>query len=391
MIRAAGGVLWRYAAPSEDAAERGPEDAPEGATEIAPELAPEGATEAASETASRAGALQPGIEIAVLHRPKYDDWSLPKGKAKSGEQPWLTALREIAEETGLDPVLMAPLGYVRYRFDGEKKQVDYWLARVGHESEPAVKARPSKLRGKAALESKRSRDAEAGRAAPEVDAIVWLPLKQARSKLSYKTDRTILARAAKLISKGALDSYCVAFVRHSKAVERIDWDDGERTRPLTGKGKAQAGRVTQLLSAWGANRLVSSPWKRCMQTIRPYSELSGVPILEVPDLTEDAWDLDVTGVVDAVRAALGSAPSPVASSTAPERTLPSRSLPSAYALCLHGPTLVAVLDVLSGMATRKVRATLPEGPWRKGEVLIAHVAKLPKGKRKIIAAELWRP
>src|SRR5580698_4828001 len=72
-----------------------------------------------------------GLEVALVHRPKYDDWSIPKGKLNAGEHPIIAALREVWEETGHVGVLGRPLGEIRYLKDGSPKRVRYWAMRLG--------------------------------------------------------------------------------------------------------------------------------------------------------------------------------------------------------------------------------------------------------------------
>jgi len=107
-------------------------------------------------------------EILLIHRPKYDDWTLPKGKAEPGETDEETALREVEEETRLRCALGRELGTVRYhdRFD-RPKQVRYWLMQPAPDSP----------------------DAQADH---EVDVVRWLPLKEAAAALSYEHDRHLL-------------------------------------------------------------------------------------------------------------------------------------------------------------------------------------------------------
>jgi 8-oxo-dGTP diphosphatase len=110
-----------------------------------------------------------GTEVAVVHRPRHDDWSLPKGKLDRGEGFAAAALREVEEETGLRCELGAELSPARYRdARGRAKLVRYWLMTV--------------------------RD---GAFAPndEVDALEWLPLAQASARLDYEHDRRLIAEA----------------------------------------------------------------------------------------------------------------------------------------------------------------------------------------------------
>lgn len=106
-----------------------------------------------------------GLEIALVHRPRYDDWSLPKGKLKRGEEFAAAAVRETREETGMECELGAPLPTARYLVEGRPKEVRYWAA-----------------------------EARGGRfeASREVDRIAWLPAVAARHRLTHERDRPIL-------------------------------------------------------------------------------------------------------------------------------------------------------------------------------------------------------
>ena len=70
------------------------------------------------------------LQVLLVHRPRYDDWSFPKGKLESGESLCACAVREVAEETGVQVRLEQPLETIRYRLgDGTRKEVRYWAAR----------------------------------------------------------------------------------------------------------------------------------------------------------------------------------------------------------------------------------------------------------------------
>ncbi|WP_055601778.1 NUDIX hydrolase [Streptomyces aureus] len=106
-----------------------------------------------------------GIEIALVHRPKYDDWSHPKGKRKRDESAEACALREVLEETGQDCALGLRLPTARYTVDGRPKEVEYWAARaLGGTFTPSR----------------------------EVDRVVWLPPAAARLRLTQPRDRDLL-------------------------------------------------------------------------------------------------------------------------------------------------------------------------------------------------------
>lgn len=106
------------------------------------------------------------LEVVVVHRPQYDDWTLPKGKARSGESDQACALREVEEETGLRCELHEELGSTSYSdAAGRPKLARFWLMRpVGGEL----------------------------RAGHEVDDARWLPFDDALALLSYESDRDVL-------------------------------------------------------------------------------------------------------------------------------------------------------------------------------------------------------
>ena len=107
------------------------------------------------------------LEILLVHRPRYGDWSFPKGKAHPGESDEECALREVEEETGLHPELENELPSTRYRdLRGRRKVVRYWRMRPAGGRE---RTRPD-----------------------EVDELAWLPLAEARGRLTYDRDREVL-------------------------------------------------------------------------------------------------------------------------------------------------------------------------------------------------------
>lgn len=113
--------------------------------------------------------LEDRTELAVVHRPKYDDWSLPKGKLEPGESFDDAALREVEEETGLKCRLLDGLGATSYEdHKGRRKVVLWWLM------EPLRRvAEPDE----------------------EVDAMRWMPIGEAARNLTYELDRRLLGAA----------------------------------------------------------------------------------------------------------------------------------------------------------------------------------------------------
>jgi 8-oxo-dGTP pyrophosphatase MutT (NUDIX family) len=110
-------------------------------------------------------------EFAIVHRPKYDDWSLPKGKVDADESDEDAAVREVEEETGVRPRLGREVGVIRYRDSkGRPKEVRYWLM------EPVEPARRTRFRPN-----------------HEVDDLRWCTAAEASKLLSYEHDRRLIA------------------------------------------------------------------------------------------------------------------------------------------------------------------------------------------------------
>lgn len=210
------------------------------------------------------------LRVLVAHRPQYDDWSLPKGKADPGETPDVTALREVLEETGYDCRIVAPLGTTRYRIPGGVKEVD-WFGMKPLPRSPGFKKNS------------------------EIDKIKWLSRGKAVSLLDYEHDRNLVLETdlKKLSQTGTL-----RLLRHTTAGDRSKWSGQDKNRPLTKKGRRQAEAIAESLRDAGIERILSSPYDRCVQSVEPLSRLTGATI-EVSDVLGEEPDLDATyAVVD---------------------------------------------------------------------------------------------
>ena len=204
----------------------------------------------------RDGATTP--EVAIIHRPRYDDWSLPKGKVDSGETEPVTAVREIEEETGFHAHLGRRLTTVSYPLDPGIKRVRYWAGRC--------------VSGQFSVND-------------EVDELTWLPVDQAMKTLTYAHDRKVLRRFAKLPA----DTQTVMIVRHATAGSRARYKGDDRKRPLDKHGRAQAESLVGQLLAFGAGDLFAADRLRCRQTLDPLADELGAAICEEPDLSEEAY------------------------------------------------------------------------------------------------------
>lgn len=344
------------------------------------------------------------LQVLVVHRPRYDDWSFPKGKAEPGESMVLTAIREVAEETGRQIVLGRYLGKARRRLvSGRKKRTLYWAAQVLPEAGPG-----EGLRAAVKPASKR-----------EINKVRWWKAEKAARKLTHADDKRLLARLVDWYESGQLQVHSLVLVRHAKAVSRATWGYGinsEITRPLVmGRGQAQARDVAALLSAYGVGELVSSPWKRCVDTLAPYAHGCGLDLrsdeaftevsaLMAPELMQASFrDLLERG------SALDGPPEPeavgpqgrepagpqgrepglaLAGQAGPGAALVGQAGPGAagppepsypLALCVHRPCLPLLFETLREYMGPELATKLPDSdPWlRPGQAVVVHLRRRP--------------
>jgi 8-oxo-dGTP pyrophosphatase MutT (NUDIX family)/phosphohistidine phosphatase SixA len=191
-----------------------------------------------------------GDQVLLVHRRKYDDWSLPKGKQEPDEPLALTAVREVMEESGASVTLGRHLAPVRYKVSGNPKQVDYWTAALTGLDAAAV---PN----------------------GEVDEIAWLPVPAALGQVAYKQDVAVLLDYA----SGIAESTPIILLRHARALARSEWKHADASRPLDKAGTADAALLAGLLASFAPTAtVVSSDTVRCLDTVGPYAELTGSPV-----------------------------------------------------------------------------------------------------------------
>ena len=297
------------------------------------------------------------LEVLLVHRPRYQDWSWPKGKVDPGESLPAAGVREVREETGHDIVLGMPLPRLRYRLsDGRTKLVRLWSARVAGEADaPARGARvpvtPSTV--------------------DEIDDVEWMSIEKAEQTLTRPDDRIPLAELVALHEKGRLDTTVLAVARHAKAQARATWHGDETDRPLTRPGRTQAESLIPVLAAFGVREVVTSAWERCASTIGPYARAAGLEP-GYSDLTEAAHERSPSMVAGEVWRLLQSSQDVV--------------------MCTHRPVLPTVFDVLGQHSRRSVASMLPtKDPFlQPGQVLVSHIGQTSKGPR-VLGIELHRP
>ena len=210
-----------------------------------------------------------GREIALVHRPRYDDWSFPKGKLADDEDEATAALREVLEETGLRCRIGSSVGAVTYADrNGRPKVVRYFSM---------------------------TPDGGSFTANAEVDELRWLRIEEADRHLSYPHDRTLLHRLL-----AGVPTSVVYVLRHAKAGMRSRWTAPDRDRPLTQRGRKQARRLIERFEGLDLTRILTSPFIRCLETVEPLAEARGLAVERVADFGEGADESRVAELLDSL-------------------------------------------------------------------------------------------
>jgi 8-oxo-dGTP diphosphatase len=211
------------------------------------------------------------LEIAVIHRPRYDDWSLPKGKVESGESHISAGYREIQEETGYESTFGPEIGTVVYKLEGAPKEVRYWAAAA---------------------------TAKTGTPNPqEVDEVLWLEPMKAKAKLTNKDDQAIVDF---FLEFGA-DTFPIILLRHAKALKRTEWDGDDGDRPLEHRGQLQAKRLLPIYLPYGISEVHTSDALRCIETIDLMARLIEKTPIFSADLSEYGYAKDKEAPLDYVQ------------------------------------------------------------------------------------------
>lgn len=246
--------------------------------------------------------IEAKMHILVIHRTRYADVTLPKGKVDPGETLPQTAAREVEEETGLRLALGLPLGVTNYVLSsGREKFVHYWTAEVSDAAVAASTFKPN----------------------AEVAALEWVTIKKARGYLSYEHDVELLDTFAALVDEGVTSTFALIALRHGKAKQPSSWDGPDATRPLTKRGVAQAAANVATIAAWRPRKLVTSPAVRCAATVAPLAAAYGLKPAREPGISQDAYEAGEAHVREVVGKRV-------------------RKLKTAV-LCSHGPVLPDIL------------------------------------------------
>lgn len=273
-----------------------------------------------------------GRQLCVIHRPRYDDWTLPKGKLSSREQLPACAVREVREEALVSIALGHPLDVLRYRLaNGNEKVVHWWNATVIGPADP-------------------------GAIGDEVDDIAWLGVEAALERLTHENEHAVVRQAV----SESQPTVPLIIMRHGKAHERATWKGRDLDRPLARRGERQAVAAIDLLRAYGVGRVLSSPAVRCTHTVAPYAAVLGLTITHCPDLAERG---DV--LAERIEATMH---------TMAEQTL-TDGVPTV--VCGHRPLLATMLSSLG----------VPARTFATADALIAHLGRDANGEVEVVALE----
>jgi 8-oxo-(d)GTP phosphatase len=216
-----------------------------------------------------------GLRIAVIHRPRRNDWSLPKGKleVQSGriEPTIVAAHREVVEETGLDVAVQQRIGRVHYRVGPAGKTVTYWAMR--HVGGSFV-------------------------ANAEADLLRWVTPDNALNLLTFAADRGVVDQftARPVADAGVL------LVRHGKAGKRSTWKKDDRLRPLDAHGRRQAAAIARVGALFVPRRVGAAPLVRCEQTVNPLARSLKLKVASAPRFSDAQFERHPERTVGALAA-----------------------------------------------------------------------------------------
>ncbi len=285
-------------------------------------------------TAAGTVVLRPGEggekEVLMVHRPRYNDWSLPKGKLSTDEYLPGCAVRETAEETSVAVRLGIPVDRLSYPVGGGTKTVHYWRAHALAEGQ----LQPNE----------------------EVDEAAWLPIALALELVTYADERPLIHQALNLP-----ESTPLVVVRHAKAMARSNWSKRDQARPLNERGRRQSRLLIPLLDAYGVQRLASSTSVRCLKTLQPHARAHRLEVEGWTTLSEEQAAADAKAVSTLVRRLA--------------RQTVETGVP--LAICGHRPVLPLMLEAIG----------IPSRALQPGAALVAHLG----ADAEVLAVELHKP
>lgn len=258
------------------------------------------------------------IEVLIIHRPKYDDWTFPKGKTEIDEPLISCAHREVLEETNIETAFGPYLGEVEYLTNDGKKKVSFWSAKVIKEKEFNSNA--------------------------EVDQLKWVEVTKVKELLTLDTDRKILEQFLRIEP----DTKPLVLLRHAKAVTRDEWQGEDDDRPLDSYGQNQAKRLLAMYQVFNLEQIHSSDAVRCYDTVVAIAKGLSIKLEVTGKLSESTFKKDKEKAFDYAKDLM--------------------KLNESVLLCSHNPILPKMLNKL----TKKSEVDADEGKLLPADGWVIH-------------------
>lgn len=331
------------------------------------------------------------IELCLVYRPKYDDWSWPKGKNEPNESHRHTAVREVGEETGYSVTLGPHIAKIEYPLEREGKKssknsssnnsqnrnsqpevikrIHYWMMRL-IDKPTAAKRLPAFGPIKPAKPT-------------EIGNVLWLTPSQARKKLTHDSDREVLDAFLEKLHAGKAEYSTLLLVRHGKAESRKTWQGSEATRPITPLGAAASYALGRELACYAPNKIISSPWKRCVETVAAFAHDSSLQIEQVAELTEDHHEKQPKSTLSVLINEIQNLECHTQNTSAASNAIATNK---ATVMCLHRPVIGTFFDYLREITKPRAhkRILSQKSPYMPtGSAIVLHIISTPKGARII--------
>jgi 8-oxo-dGTP diphosphatase len=262
------------------------------------------------------------VHVLLIHRPRYDDWSIPKGKLDEGEQLIACAYREVIEETHLKVSFGPFITETEYYVADGLKRVSYWAAHAYDSNDNFV-------------------------ANAEADEGRWLTIEEAIELATRESDKEVLS----VFFKSPFDSQALIMLRHGKALAREEWLGGDEDRPLDQRGSLQAKRMISIYQAFNIEKVITSDAIRCYDTVEPLTKALDLKLKVEKDISEQSWKRDKELAIEFAKEIIKD-----------ERTI---------LVCSHNPVLPRMLEKL----TKKIDFDYPDNKLQPGEAWIIHHKK----------------
>lgn len=332
------------------------------------------------------------FELCLVYRPKYDDWSWPKGKNEPKESHRHTAVREVGEETGYAVTLGPHIAQIEYPLENEGKKsisksgaknssqnnnktevvkrIHYWMMREIDEN-AAMKRLPAFGPIKPAKPT-------------EIGNVIWLTPSKARKKLTHDSDRKVLDAFLEKLHDGQTEYKTLILVRHGKAESRKSWQGSEATRPITPLGSAASYALGRELACYAPNRIVSSPWKRCVETVATFAHDSSLSIEQIAELTEDHHENKPKSTLSVLISEIQNLDCNAQNTQNAKNT--EANINNSTVMCLHRPIIGTFFDYLRGITKPRAhkRILSQKSPYMPtGSAIVLHISNTSKGARII--------